>query len=311
MFKEVWEPTTKETYGHYTLTTATGKLKSIDTTSHKGQLIDPVAFAYDFGARMYDARIGHFVSVDPLQAKYPSLTPYGYAGNSPIVFIDVDGKYFDLNKLSKAEKREFLAHVQIQSAKDPYFKLMYQQFAASKNPYTVIINPKQQSPGAFLASNNGKGGTFTFSSLGGMKNSETINEEFFHAYQLNLYGKKKMDKIGGSNIEFEPKFLDAYKKVESGGLLTEQGGEEAAYKVVYSMDPEQKVLNSEQKTNYQSGVEDFRKHWAIKNKESKANNRYDDPTTSDGPDAVMDLINKVHTAGEKMPDSSVKIKAKK
>ena len=56
MFNEVWEPTVQETYGHYTITTATGKLRSIATTNSKGQLIDPVAFAYDFADRIYDLR---------------------------------------------------------------------------------------------------------------------------------------------------------------------------------------------------------------------------------------------------------------
>ncbi|MCU0423558.1 MAG: hypothetical protein MUC81_12180 [Bacteroidia bacterium] len=92
MFKEIWEPTEKETYGHFTITTATGKLKTMDTISQKGILIDPVAFAYDFGARMYDARIGHFVSVDPLAKAYPSISPYAFVANNPISFTDLDGK---------------------------------------------------------------------------------------------------------------------------------------------------------------------------------------------------------------------------
>ena len=32
-----------------------------------------------------------FVSVDPLQFKYPIYTPYQYAGNKPISYIDLDG----------------------------------------------------------------------------------------------------------------------------------------------------------------------------------------------------------------------------
>jgi RHS repeat-associated protein len=50
--------------------------------------------SYDFGARMYDARIGRFLSVDPLAAKYISLTPYGYVGNSPISAKEIDGRDF-------------------------------------------------------------------------------------------------------------------------------------------------------------------------------------------------------------------------
>ncbi len=92
MFKEIWEPTEKETYGHYTVSASSKKLIKIDTTTSQTVLIDPVAFAYDFGARMYDARIGHFVSVDPLQAKYPGLSPYNSFANNPIYFKDPDGR---------------------------------------------------------------------------------------------------------------------------------------------------------------------------------------------------------------------------
>lgn len=45
----------------------------------------------DYGKRVYDPRLGRFLSVDPLQAKYPNLTPYQFASNSPIANIDLDG----------------------------------------------------------------------------------------------------------------------------------------------------------------------------------------------------------------------------
>ena len=34
---------------------------------------------YDYGMRMYDARLGRFMSVDPLTKKYPTLSPYQFA----------------------------------------------------------------------------------------------------------------------------------------------------------------------------------------------------------------------------------------
>lgn len=45
----------------------------------------------DYGFRIYDPRIGKFLSVDPLTKNYPWYTPYQFAGNSPIQSVDVDG----------------------------------------------------------------------------------------------------------------------------------------------------------------------------------------------------------------------------
>jgi RHS repeat-associated protein len=45
----------------------------------------------DFGARIYDSRLGRFLSLDPLSKKFPSESNYNFAGNSPIVMVDKDG----------------------------------------------------------------------------------------------------------------------------------------------------------------------------------------------------------------------------
>jgi RHS repeat-associated protein len=92
MFQEVFEPRDKETFGHFTVNSRIGKLVDFDTSFLKGFIIDPVAFAYDFGARIYDARVGRFISMDPQDSKYPSMSPYSAFGNSPILMIDPDGE---------------------------------------------------------------------------------------------------------------------------------------------------------------------------------------------------------------------------
>ena len=46
---------------------------------------------YDYGFRIYDGRLGKFLSVDPLSPNYPMLTPYQFASNTPIMAIDLDG----------------------------------------------------------------------------------------------------------------------------------------------------------------------------------------------------------------------------
>jgi RHS repeat-associated protein len=45
----------------------------------------------DYGLRIYDPRLGKFLSVDPLTKEYPELTPYQFASNTPVQAIDLDG----------------------------------------------------------------------------------------------------------------------------------------------------------------------------------------------------------------------------
>jgi RHS repeat-associated protein len=45
----------------------------------------------DYGMRIYDPRMGKFLSVDPLTRKYPELTPYQFASDRPVDGIDEDG----------------------------------------------------------------------------------------------------------------------------------------------------------------------------------------------------------------------------
>jgi RHS repeat-associated protein len=45
----------------------------------------------DYGMRIYDPRVGRFLSVDPLQKKFAKLTPYQFSSNRPTVMVDLDG----------------------------------------------------------------------------------------------------------------------------------------------------------------------------------------------------------------------------
>jgi len=48
----------------------------------------------DYGMRIYDNRLGRFLSEDPLTKNYPMLTPYQFASNTPTCGIDLDGLEF-------------------------------------------------------------------------------------------------------------------------------------------------------------------------------------------------------------------------
>jgi len=61
----------------------------------------------DYGRRMYDDRLGRFISVDPITAKYPYYSPYQFAGDKPIWAVDMDGLedviYFHVKQLNGRE----------------------------------------------------------------------------------------------------------------------------------------------------------------------------------------------------------------
>lgn len=48
--------------------------------------------SYDFGARIYDSRVGRWLSIDAKASDYPGINPYNAFTNNPISYIDPDGK---------------------------------------------------------------------------------------------------------------------------------------------------------------------------------------------------------------------------
>ncbi|MFN5983146.1 MAG: RHS repeat-associated core domain-containing protein [Fluviicola sp.] len=53
--------------------------------------------SYDFGARMLDPRLGRWLTIDPLASKYPYLSTYSFVNNSPLLYIDPNGKEIIIN----------------------------------------------------------------------------------------------------------------------------------------------------------------------------------------------------------------------
>ena len=63
--------------------TFSGKEKDVET-----------GYGY-FGARYYDSGLSIWLSVDPMSDKYPSMSPYNYCANNPIILVDPDGRDYE------------------------------------------------------------------------------------------------------------------------------------------------------------------------------------------------------------------------
>jgi len=90
----------------------------------------------DYGMRIYDPRLGRFLSTDPITKKYPFLTPYQYASNSPVLCVDIDGLEGDPFSVGRAESSNRAWEAKIRKT-DPENaeRLIYE---ANKNAFMVV-----------------------------------------------------------------------------------------------------------------------------------------------------------------------------
>jgi len=77
----------------------------------------------DYGMRIYDPRVGRFLSVDPLRSEYPNLTVYQFASNSPIAGIDKDGGELELY-YTKQVKENGKTHLELNTHVDTYDRII-------------------------------------------------------------------------------------------------------------------------------------------------------------------------------------------
>ena len=56
---------------------------------------DPETGLSYFGSRYYSSDLSIWLSVDPMAAKYPSLSPYVYCADNPVMLVDPNGEAFD------------------------------------------------------------------------------------------------------------------------------------------------------------------------------------------------------------------------
>ena len=98
----------------------------------------------DYGFRLYDRKIARFITPDPLTKKFPMLTPYQFASNTPIQAIDLDGleavKAFHFYN-QKGELTQTVKYVDVESS---FSKEKTEGFAVDANGNVEYIYSQEK-----------------------------------------------------------------------------------------------------------------------------------------------------------------------
>ena len=88
-------------------------------------------------ARSYAYDIGRFLRPDPMQGEYPGLSPYAYAANNPLKYIDPDGRIIKLSSSLSPEEEARLLRYLSNLQKSQTGKLIYDEVHGSDLVFTI------------------------------------------------------------------------------------------------------------------------------------------------------------------------------
>jgi RHS repeat-associated protein len=95
--------------------------------------------SYDFGARMYDSRLGRWLSIDAFAGKYPNVSTYAFVANMPIIAIDPNGKEIIVTTSINSETGKTVVNISL-SGKVVFDYLSNSITHQQKLDYTKKIN---------------------------------------------------------------------------------------------------------------------------------------------------------------------------
>lgn len=252
----------------------------------KDNEVKGIGNSLDFGARIYDSRLGKWLSTDPLQNKYPSLSPYDFVANSPIKFVDPDGKRVDLSMMSEARLQDYKSALKVLN-KSELFRMYYSELVNSKETYYVKWADKKFNKGGSYDPNT-KIATLS------NNNSYTISQELFHVYQDDIGEYVPEDH---SNVETEGDIMSFYVANEVGGVTPTSMFSWARGLMFEYIDKDgkpllNKILSEQFESDFQEGVDkriEYYKERGEKEKTDKFKN-YTFPKSKAGPKGIKKVV---------------------
>ena len=111
--------------------------------------------SYDFGARMYDARVGRFLSLDAYMSKFPNASPYSAFENSPLITVDLDGhkpvdppdgKFYIFKVWYDENNEKHVKNLGVQTVKGLKSDIIKVIYASSENASPKIVDYYLRNP---------------------------------------------------------------------------------------------------------------------------------------------------------------------
>ena len=101
--------------------------------------------SYNFGARIYDPRIGKWLAVDPKASVYPGISPYVAFGNDPLYFIDPEGETLVVSgvkaksDVKSALPESYKSLISVNDANEIVFNITKEQVEKANDPGVQVV----------------------------------------------------------------------------------------------------------------------------------------------------------------------------
>lgn len=111
-----------------------GKEKDFETAN------DNFPIAIGIGARIYDGRLGRWLSPDPEYKIYINLALYQFTNNNPNYYKEINVEVFDLSNIEDIDA--YNAQIELMKSRSPLFRYVYDRL---ENSETVYVSSPEKS----------------------------------------------------------------------------------------------------------------------------------------------------------------------